>query len=128
MASRSITKNRPRRASPISHARRSAPRGAPIGEFLVLRGGNRLGERNVVAARFLEADFAHAVKRGSLRLYDLAILQRVENRVQIVDLDVQEGWSLASLGNQRHIVRYASVALVHHFCAPLLQGYESDFV
>ena len=47
----------------------------------VLRCGHRLRERDVVPGGILEADFAHAVKRGSLRLNDLGIFQRVENRV-----------------------------------------------
>lgn len=68
---------------------RGCPRAAKEGRnfaVLMLWGGYGLGEGDEVAAGILDAEFAHAVKRGADRHDDFHILHGSEHSVEIVHL------------------------------------------
>src|SRR5580698_2908529 len=77
----------------------------------------------------LESHFAHAVESGPFGHRDFVFLQRSENRVEILDLDVEEGRAFfRGFGDLRHVVAETGKRLIHHLGAVFLQRGETEFV
>jgi hypothetical protein len=91
--------------------------------------GDSLREGDVMAGGILEANFAHAVESGALRLGDPGIFQRGKDEIEIVDFDVKKGRALLrSFEDQRHVVAEAGKGLVHDFGRAVLEGDEAELV